>query len=122
MKASVMLQHQPEYACILAFDVNIAPEAAEYADVEGVQIFHADIIYHLQEQFKNYVKEIEDARKSSAAGNAVFPCVLETVKDKIFNRKNPIVVGVKVKHGSLRIGTPLCAWANDGKTPLFLGE
>jgi|TARA_B110001450_G_C17586185_1_gene467030 translation initiation factor 5B len=40
--------------------------------------------------------------------DAIYPCVLEVMKDAIFNRKDPIIIGVNVLKGQLRIGTPLC--------------
>jgi len=30
------------------------------------------------------------------------------VKEAVFNRQNPIILGVTVKAGMLKIGTPLC--------------
>jgi len=30
------------------------------------------------------------------------------VKDAVFNQKSPIVIGVDVKEGILRVGTPVC--------------
>ena len=49
---------------------------------------------------------LEERRKESAA-NAVFPCILNPVA--VFNKKAPIVIGVDVVEGSLRIGTPIAA-------------
>jgi translation initiation factor 5B len=38
----------------------------------------------------------------------VFPAVLDILDQCVFNKKNPIVVGVKVLEGTLKTGTPLC--------------
>jgi len=40
--------------------------------------------------------------------DAIYPCVLEVMKDAIFNRKDPIIIGVNVLKGQLRVGTPIC--------------
>ena len=42
MKASVMLEHEPKYTIILAFDVKIERDAQELADREGVKIFQVN--------------------------------------------------------------------------------
>lgn len=39
---------------------------------------------------------------------AVFPCKLRILPDMIFNKRAPIVMGVHVEGGVLRVGTPLC--------------
>ena len=38
MKASVMLQHDKEFACLLAFDVKVERDAQETADSLGVSV------------------------------------------------------------------------------------
>jgi translation initiation factor 5B len=96
-----------EFATILAFDVRVTPEAAKFAEEEGIKIFTANIIYHLFDEFTAYVKLCQDQRKEGGAHNAIFPCALEIVKDAVFNRGNPIIIGVNVTAGVLRVGTPL---------------
>ncbi|TKY51395.1 Eukaryotic translation initiation factor 5B [Spatholobus suberectus] len=108
MKASVMLEKKREYAAILAFDVKVTPEARELADELGVKIFIADIIYHLFDQFKAYIDNIKEEKKREAADEAVFPCVLKILPNCIFNKKDPIVLGVDILEGILKIGTPIC--------------
>jgi translation initiation factor 5B len=109
MRSSVMLEKKKkEYAAILAFDVKVTPEARELADELGVKIFMADIIYHLFDQFKAYVDNIKEEKKKESAEEAVFPCVLKILPQCVFNKKDPIIVGVDVLEGIARVGTPLC--------------
>jgi translation initiation factor 5B len=97
-----------EYASILAFDVKVTPDAAEYAEDNGIKIFTANIIYNLFDDFTDYVKICEEERKKELGSKAVFPCLLEIVPDSVFRSKKPIMLGVQVKSGVLRVGTPLC--------------
>uniref|UniRef100_A0A4W3GCU9 Eukaryotic translation initiation factor 5B n=1 Tax=Callorhinchus milii TaxID=7868 RepID=A0A4W3GCU9_CALMI len=53
-KASAMLEHDPQYSVILAFDVKIERDSQELADSLGVRIFSAEIIYHLFDAFTKY--------------------------------------------------------------------
>lgn len=46
-----------EFATILAFDVRVTNEAAQFAEQEGIKIFTAEIIYHLFDEFTLYVKQ-----------------------------------------------------------------
>ena len=95
------------YATILAFDVKITPEAQQYADDTGVKIFSADIIYHLFDRFTEYIDNIREGEKNTQKSKAVFPCALKIIPQYIFNRQNPIVVGVDVQQGILKPNTPL---------------
>ncbi|KAL6500664.1 hypothetical protein OROHE_025461 [Orobanche hederae] len=108
MKASAMLEKKKEYGTILAFDVKVTPEARELADKLGVKIFIADIIYHLFDQFKAYIDDVKEEKKREAAEEAVFPCVLKIMKDGVINKKDPILLGVDVVEGIVKIGTPIC--------------
>ncbi|GAV91958.1 GTP_EFTU domain-containing protein/GTP_EFTU_D2 domain-containing protein/IF-2 domain-containing protein [Cephalotus follicularis] len=108
MKASVMLEKKKEYATILAFDVKVTPEVRELADELGVKIFMADIIYHLFDQFKAYINNLKEEKKREAADEVVFPCVLKILPNCIFNKKDPIVLGVDVVEGIAKVGTPIC--------------
>jgi len=97
-----------EYACLLAFDVKIMPDAETYANENGIQIFTARIIYHLFDEFTEYVEKCRNERKADKGGKAVFPCILQMVPDACFHTTNPIVIGVNVVEGVLKTGTPLC--------------
>lgn len=107
VRASVMLEQAREYACLLAFDVKVDRDAQDLADETGVRIFRADIIYHLFDQFTAYMAALTEQRRRDLAPEAVFPCVLRIVPGCVFNKRDPIVLGVDVLDGCLRVGTPL---------------
>ncbi|KAF3434977.1 hypothetical protein FNV43_RR22064 [Rhamnella rubrinervis] len=89
MKASVMLEKKKEFATILAFDVKVTPEAR-------------------MNWFKAYIDNLKEQKKKESADEAVFPCVLKILPNCIFNKKDPIVLGVDVLEGIAKVGTPIC--------------
>merc|ERR1740124_412062 len=99
----------PEFATILAFDVAIDREAQEHANENGVRIFTAEIIYHLFDQFTRFMEDLQEKRREDAAAVAVFPSICKILPQHVFNQKDPIIVGIEVVEGILKIGTPLCA-------------
>jgi translation initiation factor 5B len=108
MRANIMNEKgQPEFATILAFDVKVDTEAATFAEDSKVRIFTADIIYHLFDQFSAYMNGLNESRKEEATAIANFPCILKILPEHIFNKKDPIVLGVEILDGSLRLGTLL---------------
>jgi translation initiation factor 5B len=118
MRASTMLEHEEKYACILAFDVKVERDAQEMADREGVRIFQADIIYHLFDRFTEYQADIVKRKKEQFSKIAVFPCKLKMLPDHIYTRRDPIVAGIKVEAGVIKVGTPLCV---PSKEFIYLG-
>jgi len=137
-KISIMNEKgHPEYATILAFDVDVTREAQEQAQEMNVRIMTADIIYHLFDQFTRFMDDLTARRREEAAAYvmkgicvifnvkglsfsftlcsiAVFPSIIKILPQHVFNQKDPIIVGVEVVEGILKIGTPLCVPALGG--------
>ena len=108
-----MLEFNKEFATIMAFDVKVEREAAELAEKEGVRIFQADIIYHLFDKFTAYLKDLHEAKKAEAAAKVVFPVVLKVLEDSVIHKKSPMILGVDVMEGVLKVGTPICVPGKD---------
>jgi len=134
-RAMTQLEKAQEMACILCFDVPVDKEAEKLADESGVKLFKgtrqfeinyaetdtwvADIIYHLFDSFTAYHKEITEAKRKDAAPQAVWPCRLKIIA--VFAKRDPIIVGVDILEGTLRVGTPLCV-VNAEKQVVKLGR
>jgi len=114
MSAGIMLEKAKEYAVMLCFDVKVDKEAQSYADDQGIKIFTADIIYHLFDEFTKHMAQLAEQKKEDSKLLAVFPCVLTPVA--VFNKKDPIVIGVDVTEGNLRLLTPVAAVRNNPVT------
>ena len=80
----------------------------------------------VQDKFTQYLKDFAEAARMRDQDSAVFPCVLEIIKGNVFNKKDPIILGMKVIEGQLRPGTPLFVWKtkDDGKKkyPFHVGK
>ncbi|GAC95096.1 hypothetical protein PHSY_002671 [Pseudozyma hubeiensis SY62] len=124
VRCSTMLEKAKELAVILAFDVPVDKEAEKLAEELGIKIFTAKIIYHLENDFTKYHKEVMDGKKKEASGTAVWPCRLKTIA--CFAKRDPIILGCDIIDGSLRVGTPLCVVKTDAttrkKTVVHLGK
>ena len=74
----------------------------------------ADIIYHLFDAFTAYNNEIMEAKRRDAAPQAVWPCRLKIIA--AFCKRDPIILGVDILDGTLRVGTPLAVIKIDPTT------
>ena len=72
-----------EFSSVLAFNVDIDEEANDLAKKEGIQIFLAEIIYHLFDQFKKYREDMINQRKSTFRSKVVFPCSLQILEKNV---------------------------------------
>lgn len=102
----------PEYQCALAFEVEIDKEATQYAKDNGITIFKDETIYRLFNQYKDFANKLYTDRKERMRTLTVFPCVLKIIETNVFNKKNPLVMGVEVQEGTLHLGTPLITESN----------
>uniref|UniRef100_A0A0A9CX58 Uncharacterized protein n=1 Tax=Arundo donax TaxID=35708 RepID=A0A0A9CX58_ARUDO len=109
MKATAMLKRKEEYATILAFDVKVMPEAFDLAAESGVKILTADTVYKLVDNFTDHIKKLKEEKKKQCAADAVFPCTLKILPNRVYHSKDPIVCDVEVLEGIVKVGTPICA-------------
>ena len=130
MRSATMLEKAKELACILCFDVPVDKDAERMAEEMGIRLFKgethhmqrtcslnpcsADIIYHLFDAFTAYNAEIVEAKRKDAAPSAVWPCRLKIIA--AFCKRDPIILGVDILDGTLRVGTPLCVVKVDSTT------
>ncbi|KAF8883402.1 hypothetical protein BD779DRAFT_1801969 [Infundibulicybe gibba] len=114
MRSATMLEKAKELACILCFDVTVDKDAERLADEMGIRLFKADIIYHLFDSFKAYNEEITEAKRRDAAPQAVWPCRLKVIA--AFCKRDPIILGVDILDGTLRVGTPMAVVKTDPTT------
>ena len=114
LRTGAMLEKAKQYAVMLCFDVKVDKEAQAYADENGIKIFTADIIYHLFDDFTKHMAQLQEQKKEESKLQAVFPCILSPLS--VFNKKDPIVVGVDVVEGVLKILTPIAAVKHNSVT------
>lgn len=116
--ASVYLERDSprrDLACILAFNVPIQREVRKEAEERGVTIFTSEVIYHLQDAYMKFLEQLKEEAKRNARSLAVFPAHMTILEDGVFRDKNPMLLGVKVESGWLRVGAPVIALKEKGK-------
>ncbi|ESQ47943.1 hypothetical protein EUTSA_v10021382mg [Eutrema salsugineum] len=93
---------------ILAFEVDVTPEASQLAERLEVKVICGCVLETLLQQFKEETKMDDDDDEEEA----IFPCVLRILPDLVFNKEDPVVLGVLVVRGFLKVGTPICSLAS----------
>jgi translation initiation factor 5B len=114
IEASVVKEHEPLYGVVLAFNVRILPDAEEEAEINCVQIFKEQIIYHLIDNYLKWLKSQREAKIEQEFEKLVKPGKIRVLEGYIFRRAKPAIFGVEVLAGTLK---PKCALvrAEDGE-------
>ena len=87
---------------VIGFNVKVLPGVEEEAARYGVKIFLDNIIYSLLDNVTNWREEQKRLREKQKIESLVKPCKIQLLKDFIFRRSKPAIVGIRVLAGELR--------------------
>jgi translation initiation factor 5B len=106
-EAAVVKEHEPLYGAVLAFNSKILPDAQTEAHDRGVPIFEHNIIYHLVDNYLDWMKKEQEARSSKEFEKFVTPAKLKVLPGFVFRRAKPAIFGVEVVAGKVKSKTPV---------------
>ena len=112
--------NESRHETILAFNVDVLPDAERRAEETGVTLFEDDVIYQLVEEYEEYVAEIERAQQENVLDKIQRPARFQVLQDHTFRQSNPAVVGVEVMSGTLKRNSKVVTW--NGTEPERVGD
>ncbi len=116
-EAAVVKEHEPLYGAVLAFNSKVLPDAQTEAHDRGVPIFEHNVIYHLVDNYLDWMKKEQEARSAKEFEKFVTPVKLKVLPGFVFRRAKPAIFGVEVVAGTVKSKTPVIGF--DGED---LGE
>jgi translation initiation factor 5B len=63
--------------------------------------------------FISHREQMKKGDQEKYRHDAVFPCKLKILPRCVFNSRDPIVCGVRVEDGFIKLGTPICVPSKD---------
>lgn len=102
VEANVVKEHEPFYGAVLAFNVKISPDAEEEAKDFGVKIFQNKVIYHLIDEFVDWLQSERDKIALDEFDHLVKPGKIRILVGYVFRKAKPAIVGVEVLAGRIR--------------------
>ncbi len=112
-EATVVKENEPLYGVILAFNVKILPDAQEEAKDRKVQIFQRNIIYHLIDDYTQWLKGEQETRLLKEFGKLMKPAKMKILPGYVFRRAKPAIVGIEILAGQIKPRVPVVD--EDGK-------
>ena len=106
-EAAVVKEHEPLYGAILAFNVKVLQDAQEEARNRGVQIFQHNIIYHLIDNYTQWMRSEQEARLLKEFEKFTRPGMVRMLPGYVFRNAKPAIFGVEVLAGTIKPKYPL---------------
>ncbi|MBT6972663.1 MAG: translation initiation factor IF-2 [Euryarchaeota archaeon] len=96
----------PLHRIILAFSTSAVNEIGESlrADDSPVKLLEGEIIYHIVERLEEWNEETKRKIEEASREALVYPGKILIMRDHVFRRSNPAVVGIRVLAGRIHVG------------------
>lgn len=102
IEAGAVKSREPLLGVILAFGVKILPDVEQEAANRGVQIFKEQIVYHMIENYLEWVKSKSQAKIEQELEKLTRPAKIQVIPGYIFRRAKPAIFGAEVLAGTLK--------------------
>jgi translation initiation factor 5B len=100
-EAVVVKEREPLKGVILVFNVKVLPDAEEEARNRDIPIFRHKIIYHLIDDYLQWVRKEEETRLREEFKRLVKPGKVKFLPGYVFRKAKPAVIGVEVLAGRI---------------------
>ena len=101
-EAVVVKGREPFYGVVLAFNVKTLPDAEEEAKNRGIPIFQHNIIYHLIDEYVEWVKSEKEVQFREEFDKLVKPGKIKLIPGYVFRKAKPAIVGIEVLAGQIK--------------------
>jgi len=101
-EAVVVKEREPLHGVVLAFNVKVLQDAEEEAKNRGVPIFQNNIIYHLIDDYVQWIKSEKEAQLKEEFDRLVRPGKLKFLPGYVFRKAKPAIVGIEVLAGHIQ--------------------
>lgn len=111
MRACAMLHSAPDYAVLIAFDVEVDRRAQDLAEAEGLKLLHSDLYHHLETAVEGHFDGIREGRREQY--RAEFGLPVRLLANECFSKRRgrgnnkKFLFAVDVELGTLETGMHL---------------
>ncbi len=100
---AISAKNKPEYGAILAFNVKVREDAEEMAYTEGIEIFSDPIIYRMIDDYIEWMQTLINEQNAESLAELPKPTKFEHIPQYVFKRNKPMVIGVRILSGILKV-------------------
>lgn len=107
INSSIALEEDDAHGAIIAFNVGVHPNSLEDLNKSNVHLFEGDVIYQIIEEYEEWIKQKEEAKKKAFYDAIVKPAKFMVLPKLIFRQSKPAIVGIESLSGTLKQGQKL---------------
>ncbi|WP_286008762.1 translation initiation factor IF-2 [Methanobrevibacter woesei] len=107
INSSIALEEDDAHSAIIAFNVGVHPNSLEDLNKSDVRLFEGDVIYQIIEEYEEWIKQKEEAKKKAFYDAIVKPAKFMVLPKLIFRQSKPAIVGIESLSGTLKQGQKL---------------
>jgi len=104
VEAKTVAAENRHLGAVLGFNVQVLDEAREESNDSGIPVIWSDIIYHLLDQYREWVGEEKKKEKKEALEHQTWPGKIKVLPGFVFRVSKPAIFGVEVIGGRIKRG------------------
>ncbi|MFH1752367.1 MAG: translation initiation factor IF-2 [archaeon] len=97
----------PLKGVIFAFNVKLSPELEKEVEKKNIKVFKGNVVYKLIEAFEEWKALQLDEKRQKIFKELCLPVRIKLLRNHVFHNTKPLIVGVKILEGNLKIGIQL---------------
>lgn len=98
---------EPLFRVIVAFNVDVLPDAEEELLKGEVKLVSGAVVYKLVEEYQEWAEAKKEELDAERRTDYIHPGKFLILPDHVFRVSKPAIVGVRVLAGRLRVGQPI---------------
>jgi len=98
---------EPLHRVIIAFNVDILPDAEDELLKAEVKVISGSVVYKLVEDYQEWAEARKEELDAERRVDYIHPGKFLILPDHVFRVSKPAIVGVRVLAGRLRVGQPI---------------
>ena len=107
INSSIALNENEAHGAIIGFNVGVHQNSEEDLNNSDVMLFKGDVIYQIIEDYEEWIKQREEAKKKAFYDAIIKPAKFMSLPKLVFRQSKPAIIGVEALSGTVKQGQKL---------------
>ena len=107
INSSIALKENEDHGAIIAFNVGVHQNSEDDLNNSDVTLFKGDVIYQIIEDYEEWTRQKEEARKKAYYDAIIKPAKFMALPKLVFRQSKPAIIGIEALSGTIKQGQKL---------------